>query len=358
MLLFYLCSTVFKTINEMTRLFPFIVIFALIFSACTTDSTTENIQTKTYKTIGSIEKLDDALDNILATDATIEILATGFSWSEGPLWLEKEQKLLFSDVPKNQIFQWSEKDSASLYLMPSGFTGDATMSGDGSNGLLLSPTNQLVLCQHGNRQMAIMKSALDTPKADFLPLATHYNKKRFDSPNDACYHKSGDLYFTDPPYGLPKQASDPTKELPYQGVFRIQKDGTVDLLIDSITRPNGIAFSPDYKTLYVASSDPAKAIWYAYDVLEDGTVDNGRVFYDATHLVDKDGEQGLPDGLKVNSDGIIFASGPGGIWIFSPDATVLGKVRTTQATSNCALDTNEKTLYMTADGLLLRIKLR
>jgi len=201
-----------------------------------------------------------------------------------------------------------------------------------------------------------MEASLTQPKPVFTTLADKFEGKKLNSPNDAVYKSNGDLYFTDPPYGLEKNADDPAKELPFQGVYRLAQDGTLHLLTKDLSRPNGLAFSPDEKTLYVANSDPQKAIWMAYDVQPNGNIANGRVFYDATALVNK--EKGLPDGLKVNQEGYLFATGPGGIWIFDQNAKHMGTIRTGQATSNCAFTTDESTLYMTADDYLMRVKLK
>ncbi len=311
-----------------------------------------------YPTAGKIERLHPALDGIIAPDAKIEILAEGYDWTEGPVWIEKGGYLLFTDIPPNRVMRWKEGEDASLYLTPSGFTGTETKSREpGANGLLLDAAGNLVLCQHGDRRVARMNAPLEQPQPEFVALADRWNGKRFNSPNDAVFDKNGNLYFTDPPYGLEKQMDDPTKEIPFQGVYRRSPDGKSDLLLDSLTRPNGIAFSPDEKTLYVANSDPQKAIWMAYDVQADGSLKNGRVFQDFTSKVSKE-MPGLPDGLKTNAQGIIFATGPGGVWVFQPDGTVLGRIDTGQATSNCALGNNGKALYITADMYLMRVWLK
>jgi len=307
----------------------------------------------TKKTIGSIERMDVALDNIVLPDAQIEILAEGFEWSEGPVWVETENMLLFSDVPKNTIYKWTEANALETYLTPSGSTGDSYP--EGSNGLLQNSKGQLILCQHGNRQMAYMNASLSNPKPDYSTLADRYNGKKFNSPNDAAY-RGDDLYFTDPPYGLPGQDNDPVKEIPFQGVYRISTDGSVTLVVDSLTRPNGIAFFPDNSTFLVANSDPAKAIWYQYSIGENDSIIHASIFYDATENVKT--EPGLPDGLKIDKQGNVFATGPGGVWIFNVEGMVLGKIKIPVPTANCALSPDEKTLYITADMYLLRIKLR
>lgn len=308
----------------------------------------------TKKSIGSIERLDPALDTIISGSATIEIIAEGFDWSEGPLWIEAENMLLFSDVPRNTIYKWTVERGSEVYLTPSGFTGIETKSNEpGSNGLLLDDEGYLVLCQHGDRRLAIMNAPHNDPKPIFTTLADKFNGKRFNSPNDAVL-LGNDYYFTDPPYGLPQQTNDPNKEIPFQGIYKVFADGSIKLLVDSLTRPNGLAFTPDGK-LIVANSDPKKARWYQFE-LSDTAVISGRIFFDATNLNGTD--KGLPDGLKIDSHGNIFATGPGGVWIFNSTGKVLGKLKLPEATSNCALSPDEKTLYITADMYVLRVKLR
>lgn len=343
----------------------FIPIFGLIFLfiACSSPKQKESIEETEapdtpgpYPTTGSIERLHDEINQLIPADAEIEVLAEGFTWSEGPLWLEGQEMVIFSDIPENTVYQWKEGQGKAVYLKPSGYTGADSREGEsGANGLLLNPDGELVLCQHGDRRMAVMKAPLNEPESNFATLAGKWEGKRFNSPNDAAYHQNGDLYFTDPPYGLPQQVDDPAKEIDFQGVYKVGQDGTVTLLTDELTRPNGIAFSQDYKTLYVANSDPKKAIWMAFDVKEDGTLENGRIFFDAT---DKVGQlKGLPDGLKVNADGYIFATGPGGVLLFDPQGKHLGTIKTGQATANCAFDADGSHLYITADMYLLRVKL-
>ncbi len=308
-------------------------------------------------TTGTIEKLDDALDQIIKPGAQIEILAKGFTWSEGPLWLPRENKLIFSDIPPNTIYQWTEKAGLSLYVKPSGYTSTTPRGGEvGSNGLILDREGRLVLCQHGDRRMARMDAPLNAPAPNYVTIADRYEGKRFNSPNDAVYKSNGDLYFTDPPYGLEKNMEDPAKELPHQGVYRVTPNGEVHLLTQELSRPNGLAFSPDEKTLYVANSDPERAIWMAYDVQPDGSIANGRVFFDATAMLQK--ETGSPDGLKVSKAGILFATGPGGVLIFSPEGKHLGTIKTGQATANCTFNPDQSVLYLTAHMYLMRVKLK
>ncbi|HXG60801.1 MAG TPA: SMP-30/gluconolactonase/LRE family protein [Planctomycetota bacterium] len=307
------------------------------------------------RTRGSIERLDPRLDALIPPDAKMEVLGEGFDWSEGPVWVRSGGYLLFSDIPPNRVMKWKPGEGVSLYLHPSGYTGSRPRTGEpGSNGLLLDPQGRLVLCQHGDRRIARMDAPLDRPAPKFVTLADRYQGKRFNSPNDAVYHSNGALYFTDPPYGLEKLMEDPAKELDFQGVYRLAPNGEVTLLTRELSRPNGIAFSPDEKTLYVANSDPARAIWMAFDVKADGTVGAGRVFFDATKWVSS--RKGLPDGLKVDARGNLFATGPGGVLVFAPDGTHLGTLRTGEATANCAWGDDGSTLYITADMYLLRIR--
>lgn len=317
----------------------------LCLAACTPKET---------KTIGSIERLDPALDALIEADASIQILAEGYEWSEGPVWIEKEDMLLFSDVPKNIIYKWTESKGAEVYLTPSGFTGTETTSNEpGSNGLALH-NDTLVLCQHGDRRVAKMNAGLNDPKPVFTSLAETFNGKRFSSPNDATYNAIGELFFTDPPYGLEKHDADKAKEQPHNGVYKTTR-GTISLLVDSLTKPNGIIIMPDQKRFIVANSDPKKAIWYEFEIIGD-SVTHARIFYNATANVAT--EAGLPDGLKVDKNGTIFATGPGGIWIFNQTGTVLGRILLPVPAANCALSTDEKTLYITADMYLLRLAMR
>lgn len=312
----------------------------------------------TMKANSSIEILDEAALTLIDPEAKLEVIAEGFEWTEGPLWLEKEQKLLFSDIPNNSVFQIDATGKTSLYLKPSGYTGDAARGGEtGSNALILDPQGNLVLCQHGDRRMAKMNAPLGQPKADFVSIVDNYQGKRLNSPNDAIYDKSGNLYFTDPPYGLEFNVDDPAKELSFQGIYCLKTDGEL-LLVDSISRPNGITFSPDQSKLIVANSDPEHAVWYQYDIVSPGVVEKKLLFFDSTDLVGKEGQQGLPDGMKMHSSGYLFATGPGGIWVFNPDGKVVARIYTGERTSNCAFSTDEKTLYITADYYVLKMGLK
>jgi gluconolactonase len=346
------------------RLYLGLVAFnALLLVQCKTEKKETSIKEQEKPNIsrifeeGEIEVYEESLWSVIPEASMIEVLAEGHDWTEGPLWLPEQEMLLYTDIPRNAIYSWKEGEEAKMYLKPSGFMGEKFEGSEpGANGLVLNSEGELVLCQHGERQIAIMQSSVSEPAANYKTLTSAYKGKRFNSPNDAAYRSNGDLYFTDPPYGLPKRMDDPHKELDYQGVYRLSKEGELTLLTTEFTRPNGIAFSPDEKKLYVANSDPELAIWKVFDVLEDGSIRNGRIFYDATGMVAQ--EKGLPDGLKVDNEGNLFATGPGGVFIFSPEGRVLGKIKTGQATSNCAFNSDKSTLYITADSYVLRVRLR
>lgn len=333
-------------------------ILAIVAFACNENSS-EKKEIPVDKTVGALERLDPALDGIMSTNAKVEVLADGFEWSEGPLWIEKHNMLLFSDVPMNTIFKWTEAKGKEVYLKPSGYTGTepSLCKEPGSNGLILDPSGNLVLCQHGDRQMGRMDAPLDKPEAKFITLASKYNGKRFSSPNDAVFNSTGELFFTDPPYGLQTQDdSDPKKEIPFNGVYKVKANGEIILLVDTITRPNGLAFLPGEKQLIVACSDPDRPNWYIFDVQGDSLA-NGRIFYSALNER-KEKVNGLPDGLKIDKSGNVYATGPGGVYIFNSEGKKLGIIKFEASTSNCALSPDEKTLYVTNDMYLVRVKLR
>lgn len=302
-------------------------------------------------TFGTILRKDARFDKLIPPSAQLEKLAGGFEWSEGPVWAREGGYLLFSDIPNNAVMRWKEGEGTSVFLKPAGYTGAAARQGEpGSNGLLFDRQGRLILCEHGDRRVARLEK--DGKKTT---LADRYEGKRLNSPNDAVLKSNGDIYFTDPPYGLEKGVEDPARELDFQGVYRISASGELTLLTRDISRPNGIAFSPDEKKLYVACSDPDRAVWYVHDVKPDGTLENGRIFFDATAWV-KQGKKGLPDGLKVDQQGNLFATGPGGVHVLAPDGTHLGTIDTGEATANCGWGGDGSTLYITADMYLCRIK--
>jgi gluconolactonase len=304
-------------------------------------------------TIGSVERKSPKLDELIPKDAVIEVLAGGFKWTEGPVWDKKAKRLLFTDIPNNRVMSWSPTDGLKEFLKPSGYTGKESFTGaePGANGLAFDKNGALVLCQHGDRRVSRL-----TADGKFQTVVDRFEGKRFNSPNDLVFHPNGDLYFTDPPYGLPKQMEDPNKELPFQGVYRLKAGGELTLLTKEMSRPNGIALSPDQKTLYVANSDPARAIWMAFPLGADGTISGpGRVIFDATAEVAAK-KPGLPDGMKVDGKGNIFATGPDGVYVFAPDFTYLGKIVIGDKNANCGFGDDGSTLYICANDKLVRIR--
>lgn len=307
--------------------------------------------------VGIIERLHPELDAVIDINAAVTVIADGFDWVEGPLWVEKEKMLLFSDVMKNRIYKWTAGKGTSVYLEPSGYTGAVPRGKElGSNGLAVNPQGQLVICQHGDRRIAVMNAALADPQPAFITAADHYDHKKFNSPNDLAVKSNGDIYFTDPPYGLEQGPEDPARELSYQGVYRITKNGKITLLTDSLTRPNGIAFFPGEKQLLIANSDPEKPHWYIYDLDQRGMLTNGRIFFNGAAIFQK--EHRTPDGIKIRKDGVVFAPGPGGVWIFNRKGRALGRIKTSLITSNCAFSADYRTLFITADHCVLKITLK
>ncbi|WP_440875952.1 SMP-30/gluconolactonase/LRE family protein [Thalassotalea sp. PLHSN55] len=281
--------------------------------------------------------------SLVNVNAKLEVLATGFEWLEGPVWVEPGQYLLFSDIPNDKVYRWQQSSGVQPYLTTSGF----------SNGLKVQK-QQLLLMQSRRRVVAKMVSSLDKPKAEFEILASHYQGKKLNSPNDAALHSTAGLFFTDPPYGLPKQMQDPEKELAFQGVYQLLPTGELRLIDKSLNFPNGIALSPDEKWLYVAVSDHAKPAWYRYQLDESGKVIDKSLFYQPPVTAAK---IGVPDGLKVHSSGAVFATGAGGVWIFDQDKTLLAKINMPGFTANLAFDGNENTLFFTADNELRKLNL-
>jgi gluconolactonase len=300
--------------------------------------------------VGTIVRLDPAIDELIPQDAQLEKLASGFTFTEGPIW-RPAGVLWFSDVIGNVVRQYSPSDGkVTDILNPGGYDGKGNLpvgGYNGPNGSTADKDGAVLLCQHGYRRIIrISKDMKITTVVD------KYQGKRFNSPNDVVYRSDGAFYFTDPPYGLPKGDDDPAKELKFNGVFRVA-NGKPQPVIKDLTRPNGIAFSPDQKTLYIGNTDEKNKVWMAYDVAANGTVSNGRVFYD----VNSEKEPGLPDGLKIDEKGNMWASGPGGIWVISPAGKHLGTIKMEQVPANCNWGDDWKSLYITARTGLYRIKL-
>jgi len=303
-----------------------------------------------YPQIGTVERLDPALDEVLAPGATMGKVAEGFGWAEGPVWLPGRSMVVFSDIPQNTAYQWKEGVGAKVFLHPSGNTGVVPSElGEGSNGLALDRQGHLLLCQHSDRRIA----RLNEDGKTFSTVVERFEGRRFNSPNDLCVDRHGNIYFTDPPYGLGKNIK---PELDFNGVFRLARDGTLSVLSREQERPNGLALSPDEKTLYVANSTAAKPFILAYDLRPDGTAGPARVFFDATALRAR-GRTGGMDGMKVDARGNLWATGPGGLLIISPAGKHLGTLMTGRPTANCCFGgPTGSTLYITAKDTLCRIE--
>ncbi len=307
------------------------------------------------RTIGSIERLDPALDALIPADEKMEVIGEGYEWCEGPVWVRDGDFLLFSDIPNNAIMRWDAKSGSKLYLKPAGYTGDDPRGGEsGSNGLTLDREGRLILCQHGDRRVARLDSSWGNPQAKYVTLADRFDGKRLNSPNDAVVDSKGAVYFTDPPYGLEKNMDDPKKELSFQGVYRIAPDGKLSLLTKEMERPNGIGLSPDEKTLYVANSHDSRNIIMAFPVNADGTLGKGREFFSARDIIGK--RPGSCDGLVVDKHGNVFATVPGGVAIFSPAGKQLGLLNTDDRTANVEFGDDGSTLFICANHNLLRIR--
>ncbi len=311
--------------------------------------------TTNFANIGHVDRFDGAINNLISKDAKIEVLCGGFEWAEGPVWVpEKENKyggfILFSDIPHNAVMKWQEGVGVSVFMKPAGYTGVADYGREpGSNGLALDAHGQLVLCEHGDRRVSVL-----TKGGGKRTLADRWNGKRLNSPNDLAIRSNGDIFFTDPIYGLPQRESDPLREIDFCGVYRLQQDGTVTLQSQELSRPNGIAFSPDHKTLYVANSDGKDPVWRAFPVKADGSLGKPRPFFDASK--NDRIPSGGGDGLKVDLDGNVFATGPGGVLVLSPQGKLLGRIVTGERIANVGWGNDGTVLYLTSDMYLCRIK--
>jgi gluconolactonase len=295
----------------------------------------------------SILRHDPAVDQLIPPGAKVEKLAGGFAFIEGPIW-RPQGVLWFSDVVGNVTRQWSPDGRVIELLRPGGYDGNSLPAGGfiGPNGATAGEHGTVVMCQHGNRRIVRITNDLKV-----TTVVDSFEGKKFNSPNDVVYRSDGSLYFTDPPYGLSKFDDDPAKELPFNGVFKLT-NGKVQVLVKDMTRPNGLAFSPDEKILYVANSDEHYRMWMRFDVNDDGTVRNGRVFAD----VSAEPEEGLPDGLKIDSLGNIWTTGPGGIWVFTPAGKHIGTIKPPEQPANCAWGEDGKTLFITANTGLYRLR--
>ena len=329
--------------------------FLLSILSCNNNTNQENY---TRLTRGNVQIFDESAKIFVNEDSRIELLADSLFLSEGPLWIESLNSLLFTQVASNKVFKWNENDGLSVYLDPSGYTGIVPAEPDGlvgSNGMVLNSNGDLILAQHGDRRVAKLID-WDNETPEFETLAGRYNDKLFNSPNDLVYADNGDLYFTDPPYGfgLEKLLTSELKEQPVNGVYKLTKSGEVVLLVEDILLPNGIAISNDNKTLYVNSSDVEYPIITKFDITENG-LENREIFFDGSELIKS--SEGWFDGLKVHSSGNIFSTGPGGVLILTPEGKHLATIGTTSNALNCAFGNNEEYLYITAFDYLARVKL-
>jgi gluconolactonase len=345
----------------MTRMYNFattaqnkLILFCMIlFGLCYSCKAPISNENKNF----SVEILVEELEGLLEKSAEVEFLAEGFVWSEGPVWLPEQQKLLFTDVPENKIYEWSEITGLKVWLEPSGYTGIYEDGGkQGGNGLYLDTEGKLVIAQHGDRRIVRFAGNFDNPIPTFAVLTDSFEGQRYNSPNDLYIDKVGNIYFTDPPYGLPNQDQDEAKDLSFNGVFVLLTDGEVRLLDNTLTRPNGIALDEKRNLLYVANSDSQRAFWMKYTLDDAGQIEKRDFFADMTDALSE--KEGLPDGLKIHSSGMIFATGPGGVLVFHPDGRHLGTIRTGHKVANCAFDHKEEYLYMTSHMYLCRIKMK
>lgn len=319
-----------------------------------------------FRTIGRIESVDPKMSELVSPDAVIEVLATGFTWTEGPVWVPPASNvdgcdsstgcLLFSDIPRNTIFRWTPGRIAGkgidTFLQPSGYTGTAYYGLEpGSNGLVLNADGELCLCEHGDRRVSVL-----TPGGGKRTLVDSYQNKRLNSPNDLVFDSAGNLFFTDPPYGLPDRENDSMRELGHCGIYRLSPGGELTLMTSEMTRPNGIALSPDQKTLYIAQSDPQLPIWASFEIQSDGSLGPIHVLANASESMKE--YPGLPDGMAVHSSGQLFASGPGGVYVMNPDGKLIGRIITGGRTSNCTFDDDESNLYITQDENLCRVRMK
>ena len=331
----------------------FVVAFTLLISACENEQALEDLVESSVESIGSVVRFDSALNELVPIDAVIERVASGFVFIEGPVWMPGSPgRLLFSDIPANTVYSWSEASGTEVYLNP--VTPDDSDVGGvgGSNGLALDAEGRLILCEHGNRRVARMES-----DGSRTTLAAYYDGKRLNSPNDIVFHSTGAAFFTDPPYGLEEQDENPAKEQSHNGIYRLDSNGIVTLLAAEQARPNGIGLSPDEQTLYVANSDSSVSpLLMSYPVLDDLTLGDGTVFFDASSM-SGDVSKGLSDGLALDRAGNIYATGPGGVLIFSSQGEHLGTIELNEVAANVGWGDDGQTLYVTASTSLYRIKL-
>ena len=294
-----------------------------------------------------VVRLDPGFDAIVPPGALIERVAGGFGFAEGPVWT-KQGSLLFSDIPGNTIVRLMPNGESTPFRRPIYYGTDYRQGFHiGSNGLTLDKEGRVIIAEHGNRRVTRLEIT-----GEITVVADKFEGKRLNSPNDVVVKSDGGVYFTDPPYGLPRQNDDPAKELPFSGIYKV-KNGKVDLVSKDVPWPNGLGFSPDEKYLIVANSDPVRRVWFRFEVKPDGTLGTSTPLY----TVPQDGPAGIPDGLKLDTNGNLYGTGPGGVWIISPEGKALGRIEPPEVPANVAWGDDGKTLYMTARSSVYRIRL-
>lgn len=308
------------------------------------------VETTSYPTIGYLEKLDNSFYDHVPQSTKIEVIADGYVWTEGPVWITDEQCLLFSDVPQNINYKWTEEKGAVQFLNPSGYTGkDKKLQG--SNGMFLDQENNLILCQTGDRVVARYLGDYKNPVSEFEVIASEFEGKKFNAPNDLVIDKKGNIYFTDPNFGL----EEGSKELEFEGVYMIGTNREVKLLTSKWPTPNGIGLSPDGSKLYIANSNPP--LFVSYDISEGGDLTNEKIVLDLQEVLDKSISKQKPDGMAIKKDGTIFLTGPDGVFVINKNGNHLGTIKTDKLTSNCVFNEDESVLYVSCHELILRIKL-
>ena len=304
-----------------------------------------------FRTLGRIDRFDDSLDSLISPTAKVELLEVGLAWPEGPVWVTRAGHLLFSDIPRNAILKWTETDGASIWMQPSGYTGISYYGKEpGSNGLTLDSEGRLWACEHGDRRVSRLEHG-----GGKVTVVDAYEGKRLNSPNDLVLNSQGDLYFTDPAYGLHYRYEDPARELPFCGVYLVRAGTREAVLVsDEFENPNGVAFSPGERSLYVTQSNPQRPVVVRFPLLDDGTFGPGVELVNFADRVDE--APGLPDGIKVDKAGNIFTTGPGGVWVAGADGTLMGRIVTGRRIANLCWGDDGSTLYFCSDDYLCRIR--
>ena len=321
----------------------FMISASAFVAACNNSASNKTIAADIYDAF-----TDDFYKYILKSES-FSVLGQGYGWSEGPAWDKKRQRLYFTDVPGNIAYSWSAQNSIETFLIPSGTDTAKGFREPGANGLLYLEDGDLLLCNHGLR--CVQK--INPVSKERQTLCDNFEGKKFNSPNDVIKDKAGNIYFTDPPYGLEGLDSSPLKELDFNGVYKLSADGDITALIADMTFPNGAALSPDQQTLYISQSDPKAPHLYALDLTNPKA--SKKRLVDFTPFMD-DQNPGLPDGMVIDENGTIFVTGPGGIFIVTPAGEVLGRIKTGKASANCTFGEDGKTLFITNHDRLLKLK--